>query len=193
MVAVLDETNGWQRRSAGSRGPSSGVLETQRKTIGCELASDYAIIGRSEVPGPLRELGERLARFCAQHEWPYSHTAIGGGSDGAAQHTMGFDQVYIQRYVPGTVSETLGFHFDSFSQFGELICGVTLSGSCDFLLRKTKADNFVKDVPRVLQAPNTLAIRQAPLCFYAMTGIVSPGCRACVRACCARVWPRTLA
>ena len=175
MVAVLDETNGWQRRSAGSRGPSSGVLETQRKTFGCELASDYAIIGRSEVPGPLRELGERLARFCAQHEWPYSHPAIGGGSDGAAQHTMGFDQVYIQRYVPGTVSETLGFHVDSFSQFGELIvCGVTLSGSCDFLLRKTKADNFVKDVPRA----NTPAIRQAPLCFYAMTGIVSPGCRA---------------
>ena len=70
VVAVLDETNGWQRRSAGSRGPSSGVLETQRKTFGCELASDYAIIGRSEVPGPLRELGERLARSCAQHEWP---------------------------------------------------------------------------------------------------------------------------
>lgn len=85
VVTVLDETHGWQRRSAGSRGPSSGVLETQRKTFGCELASDYAIIGRSEVPGPLRELGERLARFCAQHEWPYSHTAIGGGSDGAAR------------------------------------------------------------------------------------------------------------
>ena len=76
---------------------------------------------------------------------------------------MGFDQVYIQRYVPGTVSETLGFHVDSFSQFGELIvCGVTLSGSCDFLLRKTKAEDFVKDVP----SANNPAIRQAPLCFY---------------------------
>ena len=170
VVDVLDRTHAWQRRSADSRVPGSGVAGTQRKTFGCELAGAderYKVIGRSEVPPPLRALGDRLLRFCRAREWPYSHSDVHG-------QCTGFDQVYVQRYTPHTRSGTLGFHFDSFSQFEELICGVTLKGSCDLLLRKTggASHDFLPDAPpAAAHTPQTLAVPQRPLSFYAMTGM----------------------
>ena len=55
-------------------------------------------------------------------------------------------QAYIQRYVPGEPSATMGFHIDSPTTFGELIVGVTLQGSAQLLLSKTSASGSSANV-----------------------------------------------
>jgi len=165
VVKVLDESGGWQCRGADSRVPGSGFAGTQRRTFGVELSSDYKVVGRSEMPPPVRELGERLLAFCCAQEWPYSH------SDVAA--TASFDQVYLQRYKPGDpASETMGYHFDSMSLFDELIVGVTLTGSGHLLLKRTNGGgDTIEDADGELQSPRTLKIPLKPLTFYALTGM----------------------
>merc|ERR1712080_276384 len=154
VIEVLDKANRWETRN--------GVDGTQRKTFGCKLDKNYEIIGREEIPPDLQDLGDRVARFFEEKKFPYSHTHIG---------KISFDQVYVQRYVPGTSSETMGFHFDSFSQFDELICGVTLCGNGNFLLKKTITSDFVEKAEEVMSEAKTLSIAQCPLSFYALTGM----------------------
>jgi hypothetical protein len=127
------------------------------------------VIERSEMPPLLEALGERLLKRCASSEWPFSRCA-----DAAVLCGSGFEQAYVQRYVPGTSSATLGFHFDSFGSFGELIVGVTLVGSAHLLLRKCgphQSGDFVKDPAATMDDTRSLCLPLAPLAAYALTGI----------------------
>jgi len=172
VIRPLDnEPSGWQRRgSSSSELAQSGVPGTQRRTFGVELDCKYRVVARSEMPPLLRELGERLLKRCAACEWPYSR----GGDASVLAPVAGFEQAYIQRYVPGQPSATLGFHFDSFGSFGELIVGVTLAGSARLLLRKcgpAQSGDFVREPATVLSEPRTFSAPLAPLAAYAITGL----------------------
>ena len=168
VVVPLDgPPSGWQRR--GSSKSVDGVAGTSRKTFGVELDGKYRVVERSDMPPLLRELGERLRARCADCEWPYSRC-----SNSAALTSAEFEQAYIQRYVPGQPSATLGFHFDSFGSFGELIVGVTLVGSAQLLLRKcgpAMSGDFVSQPASVAADPRTFAHALAPLGAYALTGL----------------------
>jgi len=170
VIRPLDEGQCWQRRgSSSSQNMVSGVPGTQRRTFGVELDCKYRVIERSEMPPLLAALGERLLKRCASSEWPFSRCA-----DAAVLCGSGFEQAYVQRYVPGTSSATLGFHFDSFGSFGELIVGVTLVGSAHLLLRKCgphQSGDFVKDPAATMDDTRSLCLPLAPLAAYALTGI----------------------
>mmetsp|Transcript_41484 Transcript_41484/g.109422 ORF Transcript_41484/g.109422 Transcript_41484/m.109422 type:complete len:320 (-) Transcript_41484:107-1066(-) len=158
---------GWQRRGSSKR--EHGVPGTKRKTFGVELDGKYRVTQRTDLPLLLRELGDRLMSRCASCVWPYSR------SNNVHMLTAApFEQAYIQRYVPGDPSATLGFHFDSFGSFGELIVGVTLVGSAQLLLRKcgsSMSGDFIEQSSTVMADPRTLVVPLQPLTSYALTGV----------------------
>lgn len=171
VVQPLDTDGGWQRRNGrggSSVGAGEGVPGTQRKTFGAELDCKYRVTEMSSMPPLLDALGARILSFCRSRRWPFSRGMVAP----AGAH---FDQAYIQRYVPGEPSSTLGFHYDSFGSFGELICGVTLTGSALLLLRKNcgPADvgDFVNRPQSTMADPRTHCVRLTPLSIYCMTGL----------------------
>ena len=86
---------------------------------------------------------------------------------------MSFEQAYVQVYPPsnGGAESTLGFHFDDRSDYGELIVGVTLSGTGQFLLGSTNGGEFVDNVAKETGRPNVLTVPLTPRSVYAMTGL----------------------
>ena len=169
VVRPLDgPPTAWQRRRGSGANQNCGVVGTQRRTFGVELDDKYRVVGRSEMPAALRALGERLLSYCRSRDWPYAL------QNDLATHVSCFEQAYVQRYVPGEQSATLGFHFDSFSTFGELIVGVTLQGEGELLLRKCgpqDAGDFVRRPAETLASPRTLRMPLRPLGFYALCGL----------------------
>ena len=140
----------------------SFTTSQQRKTFGVELDGAYRVVGRTEMPPLLRELGERVLECCLAEAWEYSRSDVSAAGP--------FEQAYVQRYMPGERSATLGFHFDSVRSFGELICGVTLCGSGTLLLSKTSGSEFI-DVGAAAASERHLCTELAPLSVYAMSGL----------------------
>ena len=69
------------------------------------------------------------------------------------------------------VASTLGFHFDGRSAYGELICGVTISGSGKLLLGSTNGTEFIQNPKKTMAAPNVSCVQLVPRTVYAMSGL----------------------
>ena len=68
-------------------------------------------------------------------------------------------------------ASTMGFHFDSRAAYGELICGVTICGSGQFLLGSTNGTEVIANTSRTLSARNVRCIQLAPRSVYALSGL----------------------
>jgi alkylated DNA repair dioxygenase AlkB len=158
LVRFCDSEPAWDNR-LGSKGRS--IEGTRQKVYGVTQNKNYKVLAVTELPAVLQELGNRVLKAYTENVRESPSACCGNLANPPT-----FSQVYVQRYTKG---QTLGFHFDDRTQFGELIAGVTICGNGKLLLSQTNGGEEV-DRSKADQ-DNIASVQLNPGSLYVMTGM----------------------
>eukprot|EP00471_Norrisiella_sphaerica_P005860 CAMPEP_0184481670 /NCGR_PEP_ID=MMETSP0113_2-20130426/3225_1 /TAXON_ID=91329 /ORGANISM="Norrisiella sphaerica, Strain BC52" /LENGTH=350 /DNA_ID=CAMNT_0026860927 /DNA_START=218 /DNA_END=1270 /DNA_ORIENTATION=+ len=186
LMGFIRGIKDWKRREKVNDGG-------EQMTYGVEFSQPgYKIKKRTHIPGILNDFGLKAMRraleietlgtySCHSFDGSDDATAAAAAADDADSEGLGrnpptstarnhspptIDQIFLQKY---TKRQSLGFHFDNRSEFGEIICGVSLGSDSMLLLGATNGSPHAST--SAAARPTVQAIRVPKNSLYVFTGM----------------------